>query len=81
MYVETLRERDRYELEHLGGYDIVYPPMLDKQVDEEKMGYYKLFIDYSKKFMMDFKVSKGGAEDTIDKKAVGKDMVKKGVGT
>jgi hypothetical protein len=27
------------------------------QIDEQKLAYYKTFLDHAKKFMMDFKVS------------------------
>ena len=60
MYLETLKERDAYEIQHLGGYDVVYPPMKNNntEIDQEKMAYYKQFMDHAKKFMMDFKVCK-----------------------
>eukprot|EP00347_Sterkiella_histriomuscorum_P018900 403343740 len=61
---EKLRERDAYELQNLGGYDVLYPPMIEnKVIDLKKFDYYKLFSDHAKKFMMDFKVSKQAQEN------------------
>lgn len=51
-------------MEHLGDYDMVFPPMKNKnkEIDEEKLQYYKQFSDHAKKYMMDFKVSKVEAQ-------------------
>jgi hypothetical protein len=54
-----LKERDAYEIQNLGGYDVLYPPMFyNKEIDAKKMEYYRMFSEHAKKFMMDFKVSK-----------------------
>jgi hypothetical protein len=47
----------------LGGYTPIYPPVKNNyetgqmEIDQEKMNYYKTFLDHAKKFMMDFKVA------------------------
>ena len=61
--MERLRELDAYQLQNLGGYTPIYPPMRMNpatgtlEVDEPRLTYYKTFLDHAKKFMMDFKVS------------------------
>ena len=61
--MERLRELDAYQLQNLGGYTPIYPPMKMNpatgtlEVDEARLAYYKTMLDHAKKFMMDFKVS------------------------
>lgn len=31
VYMDKLRERDLYEMNNLGGYDIIYPPMISNR--------------------------------------------------
>jgi hypothetical protein len=70
LYLERLKELDAYQLQNLGGYTPIYPPMRKNkttgnlEVDEQKLNYYKVFLDHAKKFMMDFKVSNN---DTVAK--------------
>lgn len=57
-----MKELDEYQIQNLGGYTPIYPPMRvgtngDLEVDEVKLAYYKTFLDHAKKFMMDFRVS------------------------
>jgi hypothetical protein len=58
-----LKELDAYQLCNLGGYTPIYPPMktnfetVSLEIDQERMAYYKTFLDHAKKFMMDFKVT------------------------
>lgn len=39
---------------------MLYPPMMseNKEIDNKKLEYYKIFSDHAKKFMMDFNVAK-----------------------
>ena len=61
--MERLRELDAYQLQNLGGYTPIYPPMKMNpstgtlEVDEARLAYYKTMLDHAKKFMMDFRVS------------------------
>jgi hypothetical protein len=67
--LERLKELDAFQLLNLGGYTPIYPPMRKSpltgglEVDEQRLNYYKTFLDHAKKFMMDFKVSNTNNDD------------------
>jgi len=76
-----LKELDAYQLRNLGGYTPIYPPMKKDpatglfEVDEQKLAYYKVFLDHAKKFMMDFRVSNAAAAATLDDAAAKKSSI------